>query len=58
MSNIIIKSDERKAQEAYVAKAYGVNPQNRQAMEHVECIAARTKEAVNYGKQMGGHKSW
>lgn len=58
MANVIIKSDERKAHEAYVAKAYGVNPQNRQAMEHVECIAARTKEAVEYGKQIGGRRSW
>lgn len=58
MPNVIIKNEERKAQESYVAKAYGVNPQNRQAMEHVECIAAKTKEAAEYGKQMGGRKSW
>lgn len=57
MANVIIKSDGRRRQEASVARSYGVNPNNREAMEHVSCIAAKSKEAVEYGRQIGGRKS-
>lgn len=45
MANIIIKSDERRNAEAYVAKSFGANIRNASDREHVECITARTQEA-------------
>lgn len=52
MANIIIKSEERKQAEAYVARSFGANPRNAADREHVECIAARTAEAYKELRRM------
>lgn len=48
MANVIIKSDERKRQEAAVMRSYGVNgsgtPEQREA---AAVIVARSKEVAN-----------
>ncbi len=53
MANIHIKSDERKASEAYVLDSFGrkgeINPADRDA---AEIIAARSREAYNEMKRM------
>lgn len=46
MANVIIKSDERKEQEAYVAQVFGVDKSKSEEREAAEIIAARTAEAV------------
>jgi len=55
MANIIIKSDEQRRHEAYVAKKFGASrrPEDREA---VEVIARRTMEAVHLGRQMEDRK--
>lgn len=58
MANIIIKSDERRAQEAEVQRSFCVGNNDAAAREAAEIIAARTNEALAYGKEMGGRKSW
>lgn len=52
MANIIIKSEDRKQREAFVARSFGANTQSKEQSEHVECIAARTKEAHYELKRM------
>lgn len=52
MANVIIKSDERRAFEQRVAQSFGVNPGNREQMEHAEVIAARSHEAYSELKRM------
>jgi len=52
MTNIIIKSEDRKQREAFVARSFGANTQSKEQREHVECIAARTKEALGELKRM------
>lgn len=56
-ANVIIKSDERKAQTAAVLKAYGVKGQasanQREAAEH---IAVRSQEAYRQLQRMGGNR--
>lgn len=56
-ANVIIKSDERKAQTEAVLKAYGVgglaSANQREAAEH---IAARSQEAYRQLKRMGGKR--
>lgn len=54
MANVIIKSDERRAHEAYVLKAFGKGGCNvtRSDYEAAECIAARTREAHKELKRM------
>jgi hypothetical protein len=52
MTNIIIKSEDRKQREAFVARSFGANTQSKEQREHVECIAARTKEAHDELKRM------
>ncbi len=44
--NVIIKSDAEKEHEAYVAKVFGADQHKTDEREYVECIAARTREAV------------
>jgi len=55
MANIIIKSDERRAQTAAVLKSYGVvgtaSANQREAAEH---IAVRSQEAYRELRRMGG----
>lgn len=57
MVNIIIKSDERKAQTNAVLKSYGVlgtaSANQREAAEH---IAMRSQEAYKQLQKMGGNK--
>ncbi len=56
-ANVIIKSDERKAQTAAVLKAYGVcgreSAGQREAAEH---IAVRSQEAYRQLQRMGGNR--
>lgn len=52
MANIIIKSEERKREEAFVARSFGANMSKMQDREHVECITARTQQARNELKRM------
>lgn len=57
MANVIIRSDERRAQTAAVLNAYGVGGRataaQREAAEH---IAVRSQEAYNELKRMGGNR--
>lgn len=57
MANVIIKSDERKANTAAVLQAYGVRgnatASQREAAEH---IAVRSKEAYRELRRMGGNR--
>jgi hypothetical protein len=54
MANVIIKSEERRAHEAYVLKAFGKGGCNVTRSDHeaAECIAARTREAQRELKRM------
>lgn len=47
MANIIIKSEERKADERRVMQAYGINPRDRAMREAAEVVAARSREVLN-----------
>lgn len=58
MANIIIKSDERKAQEETVRHSFGVRNGDSAGAEAAEVIAARTREALQQGREQGGRKSW
>ena len=57
MANVIIKSDERKANTAAVLQAYGVRgnatASQREAAEH---IAVRSQEAYRELRRMGGNR--
>lgn len=57
MANVIIRSEERKAQTEAVLQAYGVRGQattvQREAAEH---IAVRSQEAYKELQRMGGNK--
>lgn len=54
MANIHIKSEERKAHEAYVLNSFGKCGENvtKADREAVEIVAERTKEAYNKLKKM------
>ena len=56
MANIIIKSDERKAHEAYVLESFGKKGAtvDSGAREQAECIAAKTREAYEKLRKMEG----
>ncbi len=56
MANIIIKSEDRRKREAFVARSFGANMQSKEHREHVECIAARTQQAHSELKRMEGHR--
>lgn len=45
-----------KAKEAFVARSFGANTQSKEQREHVECIAARTKQAHDELKRMEERK--
>ncbi|MBQ9269655.1 MAG: hypothetical protein IJ206_09090 [Oscillospiraceae bacterium] len=47
MANIIIKSEQRKADERQVMKAYGINPKDPAMREAAEVAAARSREVLN-----------
>lgn len=56
MANIIIKTDERKRQEDFVRKSFGVSQNDSSSKEAVECIAARSREAYAKLREMEGAK--
>lgn len=47
MANIIIKSEQRKADERRVMEIYGVNPRDKAMREAAEVAAARSREVLN-----------
>lgn len=51
MANVIIKSDERREEEAYVSRVFGVDNSKPEEREAAEVIAARTAEAVATDKR-------
>jgi len=55
MANVIIKSEERKEQEAYVARSFGIGRDaTSEQREAVETIARRSEEAAQAGRRMEG----
>jgi len=58
MANVIIKDEERREHEAYVRRSYGVRESDREAREHTEIIAAKSREAVKEMDRIGGRKTW
>lgn len=57
MANINVKSEDRKRQEAYVMKSFGVvGGGTAQQREAAECIAARSREAMSMAQKMGGRR--
>lgn len=56
MAAVIIKSEERRAHEAYVMQEFGQNRRTADsgAREQAELIAARTREAYAEMKKMEG----
>lgn len=56
MAHVIIKSEDRKRREEFVARSFGANMQSKEHREHVECIAARTKQAREELKRMEERK--
>lgn len=57
MASIIIKSEERKMHEAFVAKSFGVTGQvSKEHREAAECIAAKSREAYEQAKRMEGRR--
>ena len=58
MANVIIKDEERRKHEEYVRRSFGVRQGDRAAAEKAEIIAAKSREALEHGKKMGGRKSW
>jgi hypothetical protein len=52
MANVIIKSEERKNAEAFVARSFNANMTSKEDREHVECIAARTQQAHDELKRL------
>lgn len=57
MANIIIKSEEQKRHEAYVAEKFGAG-RSAADREAVEVISRRTQEAVQAARRMEGRKLW
>ena len=57
MPHIIVKGPERKAREDYVARVYGVDRSDRAKMDAVECVAARTDEAVRELSRLESQKT-
>ncbi len=56
MANIIIKSEERKSREAFVARSFGADMRKKEDREHVECITARTQQARDELKRLEGNR--
>lgn len=54
MANVIIKSEQRRADELRVAETFGVNMNRSEGREYVEHIAARSREAYNAINKMEG----
>lgn len=58
MAHIVIKDEERRKHEEYVRRSFGVRRGDRAAEEQTEVIAAKTREALEHGRKIGGRKSW
>ena len=56
MATVIIKSDERRAQEDRVARSFAVGKGDRAGREKAELIAARSREAYAKLKRMEEHR--
>ncbi len=57
MANVIVKSEARRQQEAQVMKSFGVHGNGtREQREAAECIAARSREAMQMAQKMGGRR--
>lgn len=57
MANIIIKSEEQRQHEEYVARKFGAG-RSSEDREAVETISRRTQEAVEKARRMEGRKLW
>lgn len=55
MANVIIKSDERREAEAYVASKFGAR-NSAEDRDAVEVIARRTEEAIAEARRMEGRR--
>ena len=56
MANVIIKSDERKANTAAVLQAYGVRGNATATQREAAHIAVRSQEAYAELRRMGGNR--
>ena len=55
MANVIIKSEERREQGAFVARSFGIGKEaTSEQREAVEVIARRSEEAAQAGRRMEG----
>ena len=55
MANVIIKSEERREREAFVARSFGIGRNaTGEQREAVEVIARRSEEAAQAGRRMEG----
>lgn len=50
-ANVIIKSDERRRDEAYVMQSFGAMEGTPEQREAAEIIAARSREAIMEGRR-------
>lgn len=57
MLSIFIKGDSRRKHEDYVARTYHVQPHEKDKMEMVECVAARTRETLSELKRLESQKT-
>ena len=55
MANVIIKDERRQADIEYIAKKYGIDPNNKAMREAAEVTAARSREAMEAGKTQRRH---
>ena len=57
MANVIIKSEERRDAESFVARSFGIGSgATCEQREAVEIIARRSEEAVSLARKMEGRK--
>lgn len=57
MLSIFIKGNSRRKHEDYVARTYHVQPHEKDKMEMVECVAARTRETLSELKRLESQKT-
>lgn len=50
MANVIIKDERRQADIEYIAKKYGIDPNNKAMREAAEVTAARSQRSNGSGK--------
>lgn len=51
MANVIIKSESRKEDVAYIAEKYGIDTGNPEMREAAEITAVRSREALSEGEK-------